>query len=232
MTKAEPTASTQVLQQNNITLLFEDPHLLVLSKPSGLLSQADKTGEPSLVDLLRVYLGRNYVGLVHRLDRNTSGIMIVAKRTKSAQRLTDALQAGKVQRSYLAWLVGELSEPVRWTHYLEKDQRTNTVRVVKKGNEGKIALLSATPIRRALWRSQICTLAQITLETGRSHQIRVQAAYEGFPILGDRKYGKGLDFSRVALHSHTLEFPHPMTEEILTYSVPLPKDLQLDQPQT
>lgn len=212
--------------QNDVSILFEDPHLIVLSKPAGLLSQADISEEPDLVSWLRVYLKRNYVGLIHRLDRNTSGIMIVAKRTKSAQRLTDALQKGEIQRSYLAWLVGSLDSEVRWTHHLEKDPRTNTVRVVKKAGQGKIATLSAKPLRKALWRSHLCTLAEIILETGRSHQIRVQAAHEGLPLLGDRKYGKSLDFTRVALHSHTLRFPHPMSGDSLTFQAPLPADLQ------
>src|SRR4051812_21602955 len=101
-------------------ILFEDPHLLVLDKPAGLLSQGEKTGDENLVDWLRQYLGRPYVGLVHRLDRNTSGVMVIAKRTKSASRLTEALQAGKIDRSYLAWVEGRLERPVRWEHYLWK----------------------------------------------------------------------------------------------------------------
>src|SRR6476646_8222582 len=88
-------------------IIFEDPNLIVLSKPAGLLSQGEHKGDPNLVDWLRIYLGRPYVGLVHRLDRNTSGIMVVAKRTKAAQRLTEQLQSGKLERTYLAWLEGK-----------------------------------------------------------------------------------------------------------------------------
>ena len=100
-------------------IIYEDTHLVVLSKPAGLLSQGEKTGDINLVDWLRDYFGRHYVGLVHRLDRNTSGIMVVAKRTKAAQRLTLALQKGELNRIYRAWLIGTLSQPVRWKHFLK-----------------------------------------------------------------------------------------------------------------
>lgn len=209
-------------------ILYEDSHLIVLSKPAGLLSQGEHRGEPNLVDWLRGYLGRNYVGLIHRLDRNTSGVMVVAKRTKSAQRLTRSLQEGKIHRSYLAWLIGTVPAPVQWTHQLLKDSSTNTVRVVKSG--GKIASLTATPLQCKNWKQIGITLAEFRLETGRSHQIRVQAAHEGFPLLGDTKYATrsgAPHFTRVALHSHRLEFPHPMSEEIMKFIDPLPKDLSI-----
>src|ERR1700722_17281453 len=102
-------------------ILFEDQHLIVISKPAGLLSQGEKTGDENLVDWARAYVKRNYVGLVHRLDRNTSGAMVLAKRTKSAQRLTDSLQKGELTRSYLAWVQGEVREKTRWRHFLLKD---------------------------------------------------------------------------------------------------------------
>src|SRR3954466_7112299 len=117
-------------------ILFEDQHLVVLSKPAGLLSQGEKTGDENLVDWLRGYFGRNYVGLIHRLDRNTSGLMVVAKRTKSAQRLTDALQDGSLKRTYLAWVVGDLRAPTTWEHWLLKDEAKNVVRAVAKETPG------------------------------------------------------------------------------------------------
>ncbi|MBI2711939.1 MAG: RluA family pseudouridine synthase [Bdellovibrio sp.] len=231
MIKVEPTASTETKPRQiigGIEILFEDPHLIVLVKPAGLLSQSDHSEEPSLVTHLRTYLKRNYVGLIHRLDRNTSGIMIVAKRTKSAQRLSQSLLEGKLKRSYLSWLLGELKGAVHWSHALLKDERTNTVRVVSpQSQKGKSAKLFAEPLKVALWRNQKFTLAEITLETGRSHQIRVQAAYEGHPVLGDRKYGQALGFPRTALHSYRLEFPHPMSGETLSFTAELPADLNL-----
>jgi len=237
MIKKEPTAFTDRSPNPKVTqatlaprIIFEDPHLIVLSKPPGLLSQGEHTGDQNLVDWLRNYLGRPYVGLIHRLDRNTSGIMIVAKRSKSATRLTQALQEGKIDRTYLAWVVGSLAHPVRWEHRLEKDSKTNRVRVVRSG--GKPSALLATPVQPGRWLQKSLTLVEFKLETGRSHQIRVQAAQEGFPLLGDTKYGmpaQKVEFSRVALHSHQLEFPHPMSGEILKFQDPLPEDLKAPQ---
>ncbi len=232
MTKAEQTAYIQV-PQNRITILFEDQHLIVLSKPPNLLSQGEHTGDINLVDILRDYWKRNYVGLIHRLDRNTSGIMIVAKRTKSAQRLTDALQEGKIHRTYLGWTIGTLKAEVQWKHQLQKNPRTNQTQVVTKG--GKPSSLLARPIKNTLWNQIPVTLIEFVLETGRSHQIRVQSSFEGFPLLGDTKYsrksalpGSTPPFHRVALHSHRLSFCHPMSGTLLEFNDPLPEDLQLD----
>ncbi len=235
MTKKEPTVSTaqalnDLFPQSMIPrILFEDPQLIVLSKPAGLLSQGEHRGDPNLVDWLRVYLGRPYVGMIHRLDRNTSGIMLVAKRTKSAQRLTLALQEGKIQRIYLAWLVGELTQTAHWQHFLQKSERLNKVSVVSSA-QGKPSSLTVTPVKHLKWKNTFLTLARFKLETGRSHQIRVQASHEGFPLLGDSKYNrdpKTASFSRVALHSHHLEFFHPISGELFKFDDPLPEDLDL-----
>jgi 23S rRNA pseudouridine1911/1915/1917 synthase len=209
-------------------IIFEDPHLIVLSKPAGLLSQGEHTGDPNLVDGLRSYLGRPYIGLVHRLDRNTSGLMVVAKRTKSAQRLTQSLQEDRILRNYLAWVSGTLENQVRWSHLLLKNPKSNTVEVVKSG--GKNASLIATPIASGQWHREKLTLVEFRLETGRSHQIRVQSAEEGFPLLGDRKYATSphlKSFPRLALHSYHLEFPHPMSGEHLKFEDPLPRELDV-----
>ena len=229
MTKVEPTASIplQLFPHKAPSILFEDPHVIVLSKPAGLLSQGDHSGEAHLVDWLRHYVGRHYIGLIHRLDRNTSGLMIIAKRSKAAQRLTDALQKNQVQRKYLAWIIGHLEKPHTWKHHLEKNEKTNEVKVVQKN--GKPCELSVTPQRTLLYQGTLLTLAEFTLETGRSHQIRVQSAFEGFPILGDTKYGsrKSIPFHRTALHSSFLQFPHPMSGEIKEFHEDLPEDLVL-----
>ncbi|MDP3921559.1 MAG: RluA family pseudouridine synthase [Candidatus Omnitrophota bacterium] len=208
-------------------ILFEDSHLMVLSKPAGLLSQGEIKGDPNLVDWARQYLGRHYVGLIHRLDRNTSGLMLVAKRTKAARRLTDALQAGQICRTYLGWVLGPMKSAVRWSHCLAKDERKNQVRVLaKSGERGKSAVLSAKPVASGRWKGQAITLVAFNLETGRSHQIRAQAAYEGFPILGDSKYGAPKNFPRPALHSAQISFPHPMTKEAMSFRDELPVDMK------
>ncbi|MCM2323417.1 MAG: RluA family pseudouridine synthase [Oligoflexia bacterium] len=209
----------------DVEILFEDNHLVILSKPAGLLSQGEKKGDPNLVDWLRGHFGRNYVGLVHRLDRNTSGIMIVAKRSKSAERLTNALQEGKIFRSYLAWVEGRLAAPARWRHFLWKDPDKNQVFAVPRGHpQSKEAVLSAKPLGSGRWKETELTLVEFVLETGRSHQIRAQATAEGLPLLGDRKYGGRGDFPRPALHSHRLRFEHPMSHESLEFEAPLPED--------
>lgn len=208
-------------------ILFEDPHLLVLDKPAGLLSQGGPEGEFNLVDWLRGYLGRPYVGLIHRLDRNTSGIMIVAKRSKAATRLTSSLQAGKIYRSYLAWIEGTITEPLQLHHWVTKNAQTNLSRAWDTPRaHAKEAILHLRPKQTTQWHGKAFSLVTFELETGRSHQIRVQAAAIGHPLLGDKKYGTGFGFPRPALHSHRLEFDHPKApHERLQFEVPLPKDM-------
>jgi 23S rRNA pseudouridine1911/1915/1917 synthase len=205
-------AHANSLNPNPFRILFEDQHLLVLSKEPNLLSQGDHTGDASLVDLLRVYFNRNYVGLVHRLDRNTSGLMVIAKRSKSAERLTQQLQDGDLKRAYHAVLWGEMksNEPVRLEDWLLKNESTNEVRVVKSGTSGaKLAVLRLLPIQSLLVSSQntAVTLARFELETGRSHQIRAAL------------------FSRPALHSCALEFLHPISKEKMNFNEALSPDL-------
>lgn len=206
---------------NPFEILFEDQHLIVLSKAPGILSQGDHSGEENLVDLLRAHFGRNYVGLIHRLDRNTSGLMIVAKRSKSAERLTEQLQNGTLVRKYRAILEGKLSAPATWKHALLKNEKTNEVRVVQADAPGaKSATLKVIPIKSFTLHGDEVTLAEFELETGRSHQIRVQSATMKHALIGDPKYGttqgKTL-FDRPALHSCYLEFEHPMTKEKMRF---------------
>lgn len=213
-------------------ILFEDKHLIVVSKPAGLLSQGDASGTVSLIDLLREYTGRFYIGMIHRLDRNVSGVMVVAKRTKAASRLSEALREGKLERFYRAWLVGHITQPQVWKHFLFKDEKQNKVHVFRRAHQGaKEAVLRIKPLRLGIWKKIPLTLAEFILETGRSHQIRVQASASGYPILGDYKYIKdkekaGRLFSRPALHSYRLIFPHPMTGEVLEFYDDLPEDMR------
>lgn len=212
-------------------IIFEDSHLAVVDKPAGLLSQEDASGVPSLVDWLRKHFRRHYVGTIHRLDRNTSGIMLFAKRTKAASRLSEALRENKIHRTYLAWLHGNIREPQRWRHWLLKDENKNIVKAVLPKTFGaKEAVLNLRPVRHAEKGGVKLTLAEIELETGRSHQIRVQCAAKGFPLAGDMKYGKepgAQIFNRPALHSFRVEFPHPMSGETLRFIAEMPDDLKV-----
>ena len=200
---------------------FEDQHLLVLEKPAGLLSQGDASGAKNLVDLLRIRFGRPYVGLIHRLDRNTSGLMIVAKRTKAAERLTTQLQNGKLVRKYRALLEGRLEtdsgREFSWTDWLIKNESTNLVSRARENQAGaKVAHLSGAVLGYPSFKEMEFTGVELELETGRSHQIRAQSALRGHPIAGDFKYGseaRGLSFlyhQQLALHSCYLSFDHPM----------------------
>jgi 23S rRNA pseudouridine1911/1915/1917 synthase len=211
-------------------IVFEDKHLVVLDKPAGLLSQGESSGAHNLVDHLRSYFGRHYVGLVHRLDRNTSGLMVVAKRSKAADRLSAALRDGTLVRQYLAWLHGQILEPAQWRHYLLKDSDENLVKLARPEDPGaKLAELRVVP--QEVWRgpaNQYRSLVQFELQTGRSHQIRVQASAAGVPLLGDTKYGAreiSLLYHRPALHSSYLAFPHPMGGDLHQYTLDLPEDL-------
>ena len=228
-------------------VVFEDTHVLVVSKPSGLLSQGEETGDVNLVDWARGHVGRHYVGLIHRLDRNTSGLMVLAKRSKAAARLTEALQKGTLLREYEAWVHGSLQGKQVWTHTLVKDERTNLSRAYpvqrgalpqksggwteRKNSPEKIspkeARLCAEALENSHWRGAPITRVRYRLETGRSHQIRAQSAAEGHPLLGDPKYsGRADGFPRLALHSVFLEFPHPMSQEVLSFEDSLPSELQ------
>lgn len=212
-------------------IIAEDNHYVVISKPAGLLSQGDSSQEDSLVTFFQKLWGRPYVGLVHRLDRNTSGIMVVAKRSKAAQRLTDALQNDEIKRTYLAWVEGTPPHALTLKHYLKKNESNNVVTVHERPTPGaKEALLSAKKIRTGVIDGTPITLLEIRLETGRSHQIRAQLSHEGYPIAGDQKYGALTRLSgrspRPALHSWKISFPHPTTKEILNFEDPLPKDLE------
>jgi len=190
-----------------------------------------------LVDILREEWGRPYVGLVHRLDRNTSGLMVVAKRSKAAQRLTESLKKGDLLRHYEAILMGDLSTDPNtnvftWQNWLLKDSKTNTVRVVKEGTPGaKLAVLRGEKLGVSTISGQPISHVRFVLDTGRSHQIRVQSAYQNHPLLGDLKYGfkpfQGVDIERTLLHSTFIKFPHPVGGRAwIEFHEPLPADMK------
>jgi 23S rRNA pseudouridine1911/1915/1917 synthase len=225
-------ADLNQIDPSGIKTIYEDQHLLVLSKPAGLLSQGDISGDENLVDVLRARFGRNYVGLVHRLDRNTTGLMVVAKRSKAAERLTSQLQSGELVRQYHAILFGKFEGVQRWEHSLLKNESTNEVRVVSPNSKGaKLAVLKASAVKNLIHpqTQDLLTLAKFELETGRSHQIRVQSAAMHHPLIGDTKYGSAKSltlFSRPALHSCFLAFTHPLSKEKLEFHERYSADMQ------
>jgi 23S rRNA pseudouridine1911/1915/1917 synthase len=195
-------------------LLFEDNHLLVVEKPENLLSQADHSSSPDLLSLLKDWIrqrdqkpGQVFLGLVQRLDRPVGGVMVFAKTSKAASRLADQVRQRTLQKTYLAVVAGLVESPegtlIDW---LQKDHRSNIVRVVGSGtSQAKQAILHYERIAVHLNKS----LLRIQLETGRSHQIRVQLAHCGHPLLGDHKYGQARSLSGPALWSHLLLLQHP-----------------------
>jgi 23S rRNA pseudouridine1911/1915/1917 synthase len=219
-----------------IPILYEDNHCLVLDKPAGLPSQADESGDPSVVEIVSAYLkeaynkpGNVYVGLVHRLDRPTSGVILVARTSKAATRLSDQFRRGGVTKTYVVVVEGlfRLDETGELEDWLLKDERTNVVAAVEPGLLGsQVAKMSYRVLERHIDR----TTLELRPTTGRSHQLRVQLASRGLPIVGDRKYGArsrldALDGRpRIALHARELQFTHPTRAELLAIAAPLPAD--------
>lgn len=208
-----------------VEIIFEDNHLLVVNKPSGILSQKDKTGDDSIIEILKQYIkikyhkpGEVFLGSVHRLDRPTSGVMVFARTSKALSRLTISLKNKEFNKKYLAVLEGFVSDSKgRLEHYLLKDQRLNIVKSYKNVIPGsKKAELEFKVINR----KNDLSLLEIKLLTGRPHQIRTQFSKEYFPILGDIKYGSKKNFRNrnFYLHSYSLEFPHPTKKEILIFN--------------
>jgi 23S rRNA pseudouridine1911/1915/1917 synthase len=208
---------------------------VALNKPAGVLTQGDATGEPSLLDAVRADLkvryhkpGNVFVGLVHRIDRPTSGVVLFARTSKAAARLSAQFRAGTVQKTY--WAVAEglcPAETGQWTDWLWKDERQNVVSVVPEGTPGA---RQAGMSFRVMQRGQGRTWLELQPQTGRSHQLRVQLSARGLPIVGDRKYGarsrlRGLDgLPRVALHARRLVFTHPTRPEVIELVAPVSAD--------
>lgn len=221
-------------------ILYEDNHVLVAVKPAGILSQADSSGAPDMLTILKKYLvekyqkpGEAYLGLLHRLDRPVAGVMVFAKTSKCASRISAQIRERKVEKNYRAVVRGvPAAGESHLRSYILKDEAANRVTVisVKPGAvppaEAKEGILSyrriGTAMREGPGGSYPISLLEVHLLTGRSHQIRAQLAHAGFPILGDRKYGPDDSFFRgeICLESFRLSFFHPTTGEKMTFELP------------
>ncbi len=206
-----------------------DNHLLVLYKPAGLLVQGDQSGEVSLLELAKAWLkeryqkpGRVFLALVQRLDRPVAGVMLFCRTSKAAARLSEQLRSRKVQKSYLAVVEGVPQQSTaRLVNHLERRERLSRV-VPNPTPSSREARLSY----RVLDAHRSRSLLRIQLETGRRHQIRLQLAHLGHPVVGDVRYGASspLPARQIALLARELTFRHPTRGETLSFQSPLPCD--------
>ncbi len=202
-------------------ILYEDNHVLVAVKPPNMLSQADSTGDTDLLTELKAYIrekykkpGGVYLGLVHRLDRPVGGLMVFARTSKAAARLDAQMREHSMGRQYLCVVTGETEDQFTLTDYLVKDPVRNKVVVCEADQKGaRLAILHG----RTIDRREGTSLCAIRLETGRSHQIRVQMSSSGHPLWGDNRYGHGIPGQQIALWGYKLSFRHPVTRELLTF---------------
>ncbi len=212
-----------------INIVYEDNHLLVVEKPYNLPVNADSSGDPNLLDCLKSLIkerdhkpGNVFLALVHRLDRPVGGIMVFAKTSKAAARLSEQFRQREVHKSYLAVVCGLAADSDTFQDKLLKDHDKNLVKVDGAGKEAKLQY-------RTLARLAGCSLVEIKLLTGRSHQIRVQFAYHNLPLWGDQKYNpQAKKGQQLALYSQSLAFQHPISKETLSFSL-LPQFPPFDQ---
>lgn len=206
-----------------IKIIYEDNHLLVVEKPINILVQADNTNDIDLLTMLKEDLkkrynktGNVYLGLVHRLDRPVGGIMVFAKTSKCASRLSEQIRTNLFKKVYYAVVCGNIQQSGELIDKLYKDEKINVVYVSEKGKLSKLHY-------KKIASKDNLSLIKIWLETGRSHQIRVQFASRNYPLFGDQKYNKNSKRGeQIALFAKELTLFHPITKEELTFKTNLP----------
>ncbi|SNR14753.1 RluA family pseudouridine synthase [Tenacibaculum jejuense] len=215
--------------KDNLQVLHEDNHIIIINKRSGDIVQGDKTGDKPLSDVVKEYIkekydkpGNVFLGTVHRLDRPTSGIVIFARTSKALERLNKMLRDKQIKKTYWAIVKGHLNKSQNTlTDFLKKNPKNNKSKAFKKEISGsKKAILHYTVLRKL----DRYSLVEIDLETGRHHQIRCQLSNIDHPIKGDLKYG----FSRsnkngsIHLHAKKIQFTHPVNKEKIIINAPTP----------
>lgn len=217
---------------DGIPVLYEDNHLLVVIKPPGIPTQSDHTGKPDLLSLLKADLkvrhqkpGNVFLGMVHRLDQPVGGVMVFAKTSKGASRLSAQIRARTFEKHYQAVVWGRPDpEEGPLEHTLLKDPRTNTVQVVPPDTPGA---KWASMYYRVESSAHGLSLVHIQLFTGRPHQIRAQMAAIGCALRGDVKYGAPIDGAEMALWATQLSFEHPTRPERMTFEAEPPAYMQV-----
>jgi 23S rRNA pseudouridine1911/1915/1917 synthase len=210
----------------NLTVLYVDNHLLAVWKPAGLLTQGDRTGDPSLLDWAKVWLvrtydkpGRVFLGLLHRLDRPVAGVVLFARTSKAAGRMSEQFRTRVVDKTYRALIEGRIEPASGELHHFIEPRGEGSVRVHDSpGPRRKPAKLSY----RTLSAAAAATLVELKLMTGRKHQIRAQFARMGHPIVGDLRYGAqcALADEGIALVARRLDFVHPVSKQAISIEVP------------
>jgi len=210
-------------------IIFIDNHLIAVTKPAGLLTQPDRNTDESLIDQTRQWIKEKYnkpnnifLGLVHRLDRNVSGVVLFARTSKAASRLSKQFREGTPKKHYRAIVLGKLKEEhTTLVHYLRKEKSLRATVFPRETPTAKRSELSYEVINSLENKS----LLEVSLSTGRFHQIRAQMAFIGHPIIGDVKYGapEPLPNQEIALYAHKLVFSHPVSNEEITLTAPEPK---------
>lgn len=209
----------------NLKVIYEDNHIIVVEKPPNIPSQGDKTEDTDMLTIIKEYLkekynkpGNVYLGLVHRLDRPVGGVMVFAKTSKAASRLSNQVREKVFKKEYLAIVDGK-PEKNKGTleNYLLKNEKTNTSRIVKENTPGsKYAKLEYEVLK---YNEEIdLSSLKILLHTGRHHQIRVQLAGMGHSICGDQKYGTRGRGKQISLWAYKLTIEHPITKESMTFT--------------
>ena len=206
-----------------INIIYEDNHLLVVEKPINIPVQEDNSKDLDFLTMLKNYIkkrdnkpGNVYLGLVHRLDRPVGGIMVFAKTSKCASRLSEQIRNKVFKKSYYAVVENKIEKEGKFVDKLLKDTKQNIVRIDKNGK------LSSLTYKLINYKNNL-SLVKIDLETGRSHQIRVQFSSRNYPLYGDQKYNKNSKVGeQIALFSNSITFNHPITKEKLTFELDLP----------
>lgn len=222
---------TEQMQKEDLIVLYEDNHVIVVLKPQNVPSCEDETKDKDLLTVIKEHIkerenkqGNVYVGLVHRLDRPTGGVMVYAKSSKAAARLSEQMKTGDFEKKYAAVLTGTPREKdATLTNYLKKNPINNMVYVCPQGTEGaKFAELEYN----ILEEKNGLSLALVKLHTGRSHQIRVQMANIGTPVYGDMRYGgEKAKKGKLALWAVSLSFTHPVSKERMCFKIQPPADI-------
>ncbi len=218
-------------KMKNLKVIYEDNHIIVVEKLPNIPSQADKTGDIDMITIVKEYIkekynkpGNVYLGLVHRLDRPVGGVMIFAKTSKAAGRLSDQVRNKVFKKKYLAVVDGKVN-PISGDleDYLYKDERNNMSKVVSRDKKNaKLAKLDYELITYNEVKK--LSLIKVNLHTGRHHQIRVQLSHFGHSIFGDQKYGLRGKGKQIALWAYELTIEHPITKEEITFK-DLPQSL-------